>query len=316
MATWLVTGGAGFIGSHIVDELLDKGEKVVVLDNLSSSGSTVNLRRSLGRIRFVKGDIRNPATLKRVLKTIDYVSHQAALRSVPRSVDDPLSTNEVNITGTLTLLWECLKARVKRVIYASSSSTYGDSLLNPQKESQTPAPISPYAVSKLAAEHYCRVFSKTFGLETVSLRYFNVFGPRQDPRSRYSAVIPIFMKSAREGKAFPIQGDGGQSRDFTYVKNVAEANWLSARAKKAAGENFNIAGGESHSVLEVARLISKLSGRPFRCRHLPARKGDVRKTCADPAKARRLLGWKSSVSFHEGLSLTWRAFGDAFGSPR
>jgi len=316
MATWLVTGGAGFIGSHIVDELLEKGEKVIVLDNLSSGGSTVNLEQSLGRIRFVKGDIRDAAVLKRVLRNVDFVSHQAALRSVPRSVDDPLSTNDVNITGTLGLLWACLKARVKRVMYASSSSTYGDSTLSPQKESQTPAPISPYAVSKLAAEHYCRVFSKTFGLETVALRYFNVFGPRQDPRSRYSAVVPLFMKSVVEGKPILIHGDGRQSRDFTYVKNVAEANWLSARAKKAAGENFNIAGGESHSVIEVARLIARLAGRPFHAQHLPSRKGDVRRTCADPAKARRLLGWKPSVSFHEGMSRTWDAFCGSFGWPR
>jgi nucleoside-diphosphate-sugar epimerase len=316
MATWLVTGGAGFIGSHIVDELLDKGEKVIVLDNLSSSGNTTNIKHALNQIRFVKGDIRDAEVLKRILKSVDFVSHQAALRSVPRSVDDPLSTNDVNITGSLTLLWECLKARVKRVIYASSSSTYGDSPLNPQKESQTPAPISPYAVSKLAAEHYARVFTKTFGLETVSLRYFNVFGPRQDPRSRYSAVVPLFMKNIQEGKPFLIHGDGRQSRDFTYVKNVAEANWLAARARKAAGENFNVAGGESHSVLEVARLIAKLAGLPFRSKHLPVRKGDVRVTCADPSKSRRILGWTPSIPFHEGMSLTWDAFEATFGRPK
>jgi nucleoside-diphosphate-sugar epimerase len=308
MATWLVTGGAGFIGSHIVDDLLMREEKVLVLDNLSSTGNTAHLNHALDRIRFVKGDVRDAVRLKKILKNVDFVSHQAALRSVPRSVDDPLSTNDVNITGTLTLLWECLKARVKRVIYASSSSAYGDSRLIPQRESQTPAPISPYAVSKLTAEHYCRVFSKTFGLETVSLRYFNVFGPRQDPRSRYSAVIPLFMKSAREGKPFPLHGDGRQSRDFTYVRNVAEAHWLASRGRRAVGENFNIAGGESHSVREVAALISRMAGRPLRCEYLPVRKGDVRKTCADTSKARRLLGWKPLVSFREGLILTWSRF--------
>lgn len=307
MSTWLVTGGAGFIGSHIVEELLEHGEKVVILDNLST-GKPSTLRLFGSRARFIRGDIRNPSAVRRALRGIRFVSHQAALRSVPRSIDDPLGSNEVNVTGTLTLLWEALKARVQRVVYASSSSVYGDSGEIPQSEAQRPSPVSPYAVSKLAGEHYCRVFAKTFGLETASLRYFNVFGPRQDPRSRYAAVIPIFMKAAREGKPLPVEGDGRQSRDFTFVKNVARANRLAARAPRAAGESFNIACGESHSVIELAREVSRLSGRPLSVRRKPPRIGDVRRTFADVSKARRLLGLKGLVTFRQGLALTWQAF--------
>jgi UDP-glucose 4-epimerase len=302
---YLVTGGAGFIGSNIVRSLVARGEKVRVLDNFST-GSHENLADVADRIELIEGDLRDPIALERALQGVQYVSHQAALRSVPRSVDDPLSTDEVNTHGTLRLLVAARDAgTVKRVVYASSSSVYGDSPLLPKEEEQAPAPISPYAVSKLAAEHYCRAFFALYGLETVSLRYFNVFGPWQSPASKYAAVVPLFMRAALRGEPLVVHGDGEQSRDFTYIDNVVQANLLAFEAPGVGGEVFNIACNERHSVIEIARLVERLAGRPVRIEHTPPRPGDVRHTQASIAKASRLLGYRPLVGFEEGMKRTF-----------
>ncbi len=301
---YLVTGGAGFIGSNIVRALVARGEKVRVLDNFST-GRRENLSEVGDQIELVEGDLRDPSVLERCLRGVQYVSHQAALRSVPRSVDDPLSTDEVNTHGTLRLLVAARQAgTVKRLVYASSSSVYGDSQVLPKEEGQTPAPISPYAVSKLAAEHYCRTFFLLYGLETVSLRYFNVFGPWQSPESKYAAVVPLFIRAALRGEPLVVHGDGEQSRDFTYIDNVVQANLLAFEAPNVGGEVFNIACNERHSVLEIARLVERLVGRPVSIEHTPPRAGDVRHTQASIDKAMRLLGYRPVVGFEEGMRLT------------
>ncbi|MDI6757744.1 MAG: NAD-dependent epimerase/dehydratase family protein, partial [Endomicrobiia bacterium] len=241
------------------------------------------------------------------LNGIDTVLHQAALRSVPRSVDDPISSNDVNATGTLELLMAARAAGARRVVYASSSSVYGDSKIFPQKESHPTSPLSPYAVSKLAGENYCRVFSKTFGLETVSLRYFNVFGPRQNPESKYAAVIPKFIESASLGRPLEVHGDGKQSRDFSHVYNVARANLLAASAPSSvarSGQVFNIACGETHSLVEIIRILERIFGAKLHIGKTPSRAGDVRKTRADISSARKTLGYEPSVGFEDGLKMT------------
>jgi len=303
----LVTGGAGFIGSHVVDALVQRGHSVRVLDNLST-GKMENLAGAIDRIEFLHGDLAVERDLERAVRGIDIIFHQGALRSVPRSVDDPTSTNRVNIDGTLALLMAAKKAGVKRLVYASSSSVYGDAKRFPQSEALPTSPLSPYAVSKLAGELYCRIFAKTYGLETVSLRYFNVFGPRQHPESQYAAVIPLFMKSAREGKALEVHWDGKQARDFTYIDNVVQANLLAAKAKGVAGEYFNIACGRSLSLLRIIHAIEKLAGHPLKRHHSPQRAGDVRKTWAGIGKARKMLGYKPQVGMEEGLKRTWDWF--------
>ena len=307
MSLYLVTGGAGFIGSHIVEELVNLGKKVRVLDNFST-GKKENLAKVIDKIELVEGDIRKETDLKAALKDVDFVLHQAALRSVPRSIDDPISTNDVNITGTLLLLKLAKEFKVKRVVYASSSSVYGDSPELPKVETQLPSPISPYAVSKLTGEYYCRVYSKTFGLETVSLRYFNVFGPRQDPKSQYAAVIPKFIDSAIRGEELEVHGDGKQSRDFSYVENVVKANILSCEAKNISGEVFNIACGENHTVLDIANTIGKILKKEVKIRHISPRAGDVRHTLADISKAKKFLGYKVYVDFKEGMKRTVEYF--------
>ncbi|HOX23531.1 MAG TPA: NAD-dependent epimerase/dehydratase family protein, partial [Elusimicrobiales bacterium] len=234
--------------------------------------------------------------------------HQAALRSVPKSVDNPAASNDNNVNGTLTLLLASQKAGVKRLIYASSSSVYGDSHIFPQEEHQPTSPVSPYAVSKLAGERYCVVWAKTYGLETVSLRYFNVFGPRQDPESKYSAVVPMFMALASKGKPLQIHWDGKQSRDFTFVGNVVQANIQAATAPNASGGVFNIASGRTYSVLDLAAVVEKLCGKPSGRQFLPKRPGDVRRSYADISSAQAVLGYKPAIQFEEGLSLTWKAF--------
>lgn len=275
-----------------------------VLDNFST-GRRENLSEVADQIELVEGDLRDPSVLERCLRGVQYVSHQAALRSVPRSVDDPLSTDEVNTHGTLRLLVAARQAgTVKRLVYASSSSVYGDSKVLPKEEDQTPTPISPYAVSKLAAEHYCRTFFLLYGLETVSLRYFNVFGPRQSPESKYAAVVPLFIRAALLGEPLIVHGDGEQSRDFTYIDNVVQANLLAFEAPNVGGEVFNIACNERHSVLEIARLVERLVGRPVSIEHTPPRAGDVRHTQASIDKAMRLLGYRPVVGFEEGMRLT------------
>jgi UDP-glucose 4-epimerase len=303
----LVTGGAGFIGSHIVEALVGRGDHVRILDNLST-GKRENLQLFGGAIEFQEGDLREKKDLERAVSGVEVIFHEAALRSVPRSIDDPAATNEVNTTGTLNLLMIARPAGVRRVVYASSSSAYGDQKTFPQVETMLPSPLSPYAVAKLAAELYSVMFSRTFGLETVSLRYFNVFGPRQHPESQYAAVIPKFMLSAKTGVPLEVHSDGKQSRDFTYVANVVQANLLAANMPKAAGEVFNIANGRNYSLLDLVVVLEKLAGHKLERQHSPARAGDIRKTWANIGKAKRLLGYKPLVGWEEGLRRTWEWF--------
>jgi nucleoside-diphosphate-sugar epimerase len=305
---WLVTGGAGFIGSHIVEELVRRGERVRVIDNLST-GSLDKLAGVRGKYQLFKGDITRLADCEKACKGVTYVLHQAAIRSVPKSMDRPLPSNEANITGTLNMLIAARDAKVKRFVYASSSSAYGASKKFPQREDMRPQPLSPYAVAKLAAEHYSVVFAASFGLETVSLRYFNVFGPRQDPESMYSAVIPKFMEQAYLGVPLDVHSDGRQSRDFTYVANVVAANLLAAKASKASsGEVMNLANSETYSLLDVIDGIERFTGRKLARRHHPARGGDVRRTWADNRKIKKVLGYKPVVGFDAGLRKTWDYF--------
>lgn len=319
MPRYLVTGGAGFIGAHLVRALVAQGELVRVLDNFST-GAAENLAYALDRdvteippedavarydgVEIMRGDIRDPAACAAACEGIGIVLHQAAMRSVPRSLDDPQEANENNVTGTLNLLVAAARAGVRRFVYASSSSVYGDDPSLPKREDELGVPISPYAASKLAGEHYCRVFARTFGLPTVSLRYFNVFGPLQDPRSPYAAVIPRFLAWTLEGHPLEIHGDGLQSRDFTYADNVVAANLLAAEGPDLHGEPINVACGERLTLLEVADMIERLVGRKVERRHLAPRRGDVRHTLADISKARALLGYSPSVGFHEGMART------------
>lgn len=308
---WLVTGGAGFIGSHVVAGLLDRGERVRVLDNLSTGRRDKLEAAAQGRpVELIEGDLARQEDCRRAVEGVSYVLHQGAIRSVPKSMDKPQPTNEANVTGTLNLLVEAKAAGVKRLIYASSSSVYGNSKVFPQREDMRPEPLSPYAVSKLAAEHYCQVWARSFGLETVSLRYFNVFGPRQDPESLYSAVVPKFMEQALAGGPLDVHWDGRQSRDFTHVSNVVHANLLAAKAPaaKVAGQVMNVANRKTHSLLEMVKVIERLCGRKLERRHHPMRPGDVRKTYAENAKAKKLLGYKPVMGFEDGLKDTWDWF--------
>jgi len=260
------------------------------------------------RLEVIEGDVRDAALLARVLEGVELVFHEAAIPSVQRSVEDPLPTNEVNVTGTLHLLLAARRAGVRRVVYAASSSAYGDSPTLPKREDMATAPMSPYAVAKLAGEHYCRTFFDVFGLETVSLRYFNVFGPRQDPTSLYSAVIPLFITAALRRKPVTIYGDGEQSRDFCFIDNVVSANLLAAEAPGAAGRMFNIACGEAISLNQMLALIEQISGAPIARQHQPPRAGDVRHSLADVQAARTTLGYEPRVSFADGLRRTYDWF--------
>jgi len=306
MIRYLVTGGAGFIGSHLCEELLRRGESVVVLDNFAT-GRRENIQHLLGNLELIEGDLRDLDTVRRAVTGADYVLHQGALPSVPRSVADPIATHEVNAQGTLNLLVAARDEGVKRVVLASSSSVYGDTPILPKREDMAASPKSPYAVSKLAAECYCRVFHEIYGLETVSLRYFNVFGPRQDPRSQYAAVIPRFVRAMLDGGQITIYGDGEQTRDFTYVANVVEANLLAAKAPRAAGQVFNIACGQRISLNEVVRLLAEITGCAPNVRYDPPRAGDVKDSLADASAARRVLGYEPHVSFEQGLLRTVEA---------
>lgn len=307
---YLVTGGAGFIGSHIVEALARRGDRVRVLDDFST-GLHENLA-GIADIEVVEGDLRNAAVVDRAVVGVQGVFHQAALRSVPRSVDDPFKSNDVNVTGTLVLLLACQRARVRRIIYASSSSVYGDDPTLPKVETLPTTPISPYAVSKLAAEHYCQTFARLYGVEAVSLRYFNVFGPRQNPESKYSAVIPRFLAQALAGEPLEIHGDGEQSRDFTYVDNVVAGNLLAMDAVGVSGEVFNIACGTRHSLLTIAERIEENVGRPLAREHVASRRGDVRHTLADISKAQRLLGYRPTIDFANGMQRTCEYFAARF----
>jgi len=306
----MVTGGAGFIGSNIADGLARRGDRVRVFDNFST-GRRENLA-GLDGVEIVEGDLRNLEDVRRAVAGVEGVFHEAALRSVPRSVDDPMSTNDVNVGGTLNLLMACREAKVRRVVYASSSSAYGDDPALPKVETLPANPISPYAVAKLAAEHYCRTFARLYGLETVSLRYFNVFGPRQNPESKYSAVIPRFLQLALENKPLEIHGDGEQSRDFTYIDNVVRGNLLAMDTPGVSGEVFNVACGARYSLLDIADSIGAFLGRDLPRDHQPPRAGDVKHTLADISKAERLLGYRPEVAFDDGMRRTCEYFVERF----
>lgn len=300
---YLITGGAGFIGSNIARKLVLLDKRVIILDNLST-GRLSNLDDIKDKSKFIKGDITDIKILEKSFSSVDYVLHQAALRSVPFSIDHPYEANKVNIEGTLNVLMAAKKCGVKRVVYASSSSVYGDRSTPLRREDMPTNPVSPYAVSKLAAEHYCRMFYHLYGLETVSLRYFNVFGPYQDPNSQYSAVIPIFIKAIADGKSPIIHDDGKQSRDFTYIDNVVSANILACKAKRVSGEYINVATGERTSVLDIFNKICKILGKSIEPKFGPRRAGDVKHTLADISKAKKLLNFKPLVRFDSGLDKT------------
>lgn len=304
---YLVTGAAGFIGSHLVEALLGRGEAVVGLDDLST-GRRANLQAAFAARRsgapeplFIEADIRDADAVRRAMTGVTHVLHQAALGSVPRSVEDPWTTHEVNATGTLGLLLAAREAGVRRFVYASSSSVYGDSPTLPKIETMPVAPRSPYAISKLTAEQYCQVFAALYGLETVALRYFNIFGPRQDPNSQYAAVVPKFMTAAFGGSAPTVHGDGLQSRDFTYIDNAVAANLLACEAPGVAGTVCNIACGRSATLLEILGMIGTIAGRAVRPEHGPARAGDVKHSLASIDLARARLGYEPRVGLEEGL---------------
>ncbi len=300
MRTFLVTGGAGFIGSHVAEALVGRGDQVRVLDNLST-GYLSNLDPIRDRVEFVEGDLVDRDVVAEMVEGVDCVFHQAALASVPRSVEAPLDTNAACVTGTVTLLDAARRAGVRRVVYAGSSSAYGDQPKSSKQETDLPAPISPYGAAKLAGEQYCQAFTATYGLETVTIRYFNVFGPRQDPDSPYSAVIPLFITAILSGGQPVIYGDGLQSRDFTYVANVVHANLLAADAPGVSGRVLNAAGGRSINLLELLDALNELLGTSVKPTHAPPRPGDIRESLADITLARQLLGYEPRVSFREGL---------------
>jgi UDP-glucose 4-epimerase len=309
MAPTLVTGGAGFIGSHLVESLLKRGTAVRVLDNFST-GSRDNLVSMAPHIELLEGDLRDFETCRVACQGIETVYHLAALGSVPRSVEDPLTTNSVNVQGTLNLLTTARAQGVRRLVFSSSSSVYGDTPVLPKHEAMRPAPRSPYAVSKLAGEEYCRAFYHTYGFETVVLRYFNVFGPRQNPHSQYAAVIPRFAAALLKGEAPILYGDGLQSRDFTYVANVVQANLRAAEAEGVSGEVFNIACGEQVTVIQVLQEVATLLGRDCAPQYLPARLGDVKHSRADIASACTRLGYQPEVLFAEALVRTIHFYQD------
>jgi UDP-glucose 4-epimerase len=302
-SSYLVTGAAGFIGSHIAETLVTQGERVKALDNFST-GKRENLAPFLDRIELVEGDLRNPADVKKAVEGVEFVFHQGALPSVPKSVEDPVGSNESNIAGTLNLLIAARDAGVKRVVYAASSSAYGDSPTLPKEETMPAAPLSPYATQKYVGELYCKNFYDLFGLETVALRYFNVFGPRQDPTSQYAAVIPKFITALAEGKPPTIYGDGEQSRDFTYIENIVRANLLAARAEGAAGEMMNFACGERTTLNELLEMIRRIMKSDIQPIFEDPRPGDVKHSLADTRKSQRLLGYTPHVSLEEGLERT------------
>lgn len=300
MSKYLVTGGAGFIGSHIATALAERGDQVAVLDNLST-GRRENLAHLEGQITFHRGDLLDRALLEKVLNGVEVVFHQAALASVPRSVAAPLDTNAACVTGTVNLLDAARQQGVRRVVYAGSSSAYGDQPFMSKRETDLPAPLSPYAAAKLAAESYCQAFYATYGLETVVIRYFNVFGPRQDPASEYSAVIPLFVTAMLQGRQPTVFGDGTQSRDFTYVDNVVRGNLAAATAERAAGRVFNVACGDQQSLLELIEAINEVLGTAIVPVFAERRPGDVRASLADITAARDVLGYEPEVDFVEGL---------------
>jgi len=303
MNVYLVTGGAGFIGSHIAEELVEHGHKVRIVDNFLT-GKRENIASFLDKIELIEGDIRDFSLCKRASDGVDFVLHQAALPSVSRSIEDPLMTNEINVKGTLNLLLASRDAGVKKFVFASSSSVYGDDPRLPKKEGEEGAPLSPYAISKLVGEMYCQVFSQIYSLSTVCLRYFNIFGPRQDPYSQYSAVIPNFINKMVKGESPTIFGDGEQSRDFTYVANVVEANKLAVEAEDVSGEILNIACSERTTVNSLVIEINQILKKNIKAIYDKLRPGDVMHSYADISEAENVLKYKPLVSFTEGLKRT------------
>lgn len=302
MAVYVVTGGGGFIGSHIVEELLRRNQTVRVIDNFST-GKRENLR-AFQAAQLIEADISQDKNLIEYLKGADYVIHQAAIPSVPKSIIDPVRSHQANVNGTLQLLLAARDAGVKRVVYASSSSLYGDSPTLPKHEGMMPNPLSPYGAQKLFAEMYCQVFTKTYKLETVSLRYFNVFGPRQDATSQYSGVLALFIPAVLEGRRPTIYGDGLQSRDFTYVKNVVHGNLLACTAPGVGGQVFNVACGDRITVNSMLQQINKITGKDIQPIYAENRAGDIKHSQADITRAKELLGYEPKASFEEGLRHT------------
>ena len=307
MSRFLVSGGAGFIGSHIVEALVRKGHRVRVLDNFSS-GKKDNLKPVIKEIELIRGDIRSLNTCQKAIKGIDFVLHQAALRSVPKSMKHPQLYNEVNIGGTLNMLMASARNKIKRFVFASSSSIYGDVKNFPEKEDFLPCPLSPYALTKLTGEHYCRIFSSHYGLETVSLRYFNVFGERQSLDDEYAVVVPKFISCLLNDEAPPVYGNGKQSRDFTYVLNVVNANLLAVKMPCARGDVFNVASGRNYTVLELAEILNRIMKKNIKPVFLKPRSGDIFKTYADLSRARKYLTFTPKVDFITGLGLTVNYF--------
>jgi nucleoside-diphosphate-sugar epimerase len=305
MAKYLVTGGAGFIGSHLAEELVRRGESVRVVDSLIT-GKRHNLAH-LPDVEFLHGDLADLDVARGAVHGVDYVLHQAAIPSVPRSVEDPITSNRANVDASLNVLVAARDARVKRVVYAGSSSAYGNAPTLPKVETMPPAPLSPYALQKLVAEQYCQMFTELYGLETVTIRYFNVFGPRQDPSSPYSGVISLFISALCEGRRPTIFGDGEQTRDFTYVANVVDGVLRACHAQGASGEVINVATGGRISLNELFRTVRKLVGASVEPVYDAPRAGDVRDSQADVSKARRILGYEPIVSFEQGLerTVTW-----------
>jgi nucleoside-diphosphate-sugar epimerase len=300
----LVTGGAGFIGSHIAAALIERGARVRVIDDLST-GHRENVAEIGGDVDFIQASLTDQKAVSRALQDVELVFHQAAIPSVPRSVAMPTETHEASVNATFSLLLAARDKKVRRLVYAASSSAYGDQPELPKREDMRPDPLSPYAVAKLVGEYYCQVFSRVYGLETVSLRYFNVFGPRQDPGSQYSGVISRFMDALLNGKQPVIYGDGEQSRDFTYISNVVDANLRAAESGSAVGQVINIANGERVTINQVFEMVKKLTGRTdVQAEYAPARTGDVRDSLADLNLARSLLGYSPRVGLEEGLRLT------------
>ncbi len=303
MNTYLVTGGAGFIGSHIAEALVHRGDQVRVLDNLST-GFEHNLRHIAGDIELLEGDITDPQITAQAVRGVDCVFHHAALASVPLSVERPLDSHHACVTGTVNVLDAARRAGVRRVVYAASSTAYGETSFTTKRESDLPQPLSPYAAAKLAGEYYCQAFTHAYGLETVGLRYFNVFGPRQDPDSPYSAVIPIFISRILQGKPPVVYGDGEQTRDFTFVKNVVHGNLLASEAPLATGRIFNIADGRRTSLLQLIDSLGTALGCHVEPLLKPARTGDVKDSLADISQARSILGYEPQIDFATGLAMS------------
>ena len=317
MGRFLITGGAGFIGSNIAEKLIKDGHFVRVLDNFfTGKESNLAFTKELGPEVFelIRGDIRDKAACEKACDGVDYVLHQAALRSVPKSLKEPEAYNEVNIGGTLNMLQAAAAKKGKRFVLASSSSVYGDVTKFPEREDSYPQLISPYALSKLAGEYYCRIYSEFFGITTVALRYFNVFGPKQALDDEYAVVIPKFIHSILHDQQPPIFGTGKQSRDFTYIENVVEANILAATTPGIKHEVFNVANGEDTTVLQIVESLNKIFGKKIQPQFLPVRAGDVFRTLADISRIKRILKFKPAVNFDEGLKKTVEYFRNAEGS--